>query len=98
MLPVNATLWYLGCEARETMVYSLKNVISFYVNGFRRMTLGKTLWKIILIKLVVMFAVLKLFFFPNYLKTNFDTDQQRSDHVISQLTRQSNDEINTDSL
>jgi hypothetical protein len=58
------------------------------------MTLGKTLWKIILIKLVVMFAVLKLFFFPNYLKTNFDTDQQRADHVISHLTMQSNDKRN----
>ncbi len=62
-------------------------VYRFYRDGFRRMTLGKTLWKIILIKLVVMFAVLKLFFFPNYLKTNFTTDQQRADHVIEQITR-----------
>jgi len=50
------------------------------------MTVGKTLWKIILIKLFVMFAVLKVFFFPNYLKTNFENDQQRADHVIEQLT------------
>ncbi len=59
----------------------------FYRDGFRRMTVGKTLWKIIIIKLVIMFAVLKLFFFPNYLSTNFSTDQQRADHVINQLTR-----------
>ncbi len=58
----------------------------FYRDGFRRMTVGKTLWKIIIIKLVIMFAVLKLFFFPNYLSTNFSTDQQRADHVINQLT------------
>jgi hypothetical protein len=45
------------------------------------------LWAIILVKLAIMFLVLKLFFFPNYLKTNFDTDQQRSDHVIEQLTK-----------
>ena len=51
------------------------------------MTVGKTLWKIILIKLLVMFAVLKLFFFPNYLKTNFQTDEQRADHVLEQLSR-----------
>ncbi|PHR25910.1 MAG: DUF4492 domain-containing protein [Desulfotalea sp.] len=62
-------------------------VYRFYADGFRRMTVGKTLWKIILIKLFVMFAVLKIFFFPNYLKTNFSTDQQRADHVIEQLTR-----------
>ena len=61
-------------------------VFRFYRDGFKRMTVGKTLWKIILIKLFVMFAVLKVFFFPNYLKTNFSTDQQRADHVIEQLT------------
>ena len=62
-------------------------IFKFYLDGFRSMTVGKTLWKIIIIKLVIMFAVLKLFFFPNYLNTNFSTDQQRADHVINQLTR-----------
>jgi len=33
-----------------------------------------------------MFAILKLFFFPNFLKTNFDSDKDRSDYVIEQLT------------
>ncbi len=59
----------------------------FYRDGFRRMTVGKTLWKVIIIKLIIMFGVLKIFFFPNYLNTNFSTDQQRADHVINQLTR-----------
>lgn len=71
----------------KMMFYVPKKIFHFYVDGFRRMTLGRTLWKIIAIKLIVMFAVLKLFFFPNYLKTNFDTDRQRADHVISQLTQ-----------
>ncbi len=39
-----------------------------YYDGFRHMTLGKTLWTIILIKLFIMFAILKVFFFPNFLK------------------------------
>lgn len=65
---------------------SFKNVYSLYVDGFRRMTVGKTLWKIIAIKLIIMFAVLKLFFFPDFLQSNFSTDQQRADHVIGQLT------------
>jgi len=50
------------------------------------MTLGRTLWKIILVKLIVMFAVLKVFFFPDFLHTNFSTDQQRADHVLQELT------------
>lgn len=31
------------------------------------MTLGRTLWLIIAIKLFIMFFILRLFFFPNYL-------------------------------
>ena len=41
-----------------------------YYDGFRSMTLGKTLWAVILIKLFIIFAVLKLFFFPNFLSTH----------------------------
>lgn len=63
---------------------SARSVINFYVEGFRSMKLGKTLWKIILLKLMVFLVVLNLFF-PNYLKSNFETDQQRADHVLNQI-------------
>ena len=49
------------------------------------MTVGRTLWKIIAIKLLFMFAVLKLFFFPDFLASNFTDDQQRAEHVYQQL-------------
>ena len=62
-------------------------IFGFYRDGFRQMTVGKSLWKIIFIKLFVMFAVLKLFFFPNYLNSNFETDKQRGDYVLEQITR-----------
>ena len=61
-------------------------ILRFYRDGFRRMTVGRTLWKIIIIKLLIMFGVLKLFFFHDFLGTRFTTDQQRADYVISQLT------------
>lgn len=70
------------------MLEIIKKVYCFYRDGFSQMTLGKTLWKIIIIKLVVMFAVLKLFFFPNFLKTNFENDQLRADYVLRQITLQ----------
>lgn len=38
-----------------------------YYDGFRNMTIGKTLWTVILIKLFVIFVVLKLLFFPDVL-------------------------------
>ncbi|MBW2654012.1 MAG: DUF4492 domain-containing protein, partial [Deltaproteobacteria bacterium] len=52
------------------------NIYTFYRNGFRGMVNGKKLWKIILIKLFVMFVILKLFFFPNFLNTKFETDEE----------------------
>ncbi len=58
---------------------------SMYYDGFRSMTIGKTLWTIILIKLFLFFVVIKLLFFPNILKRDFDTDEQRADHVRHEL-------------
>ena len=51
------------------------------------MTVGKKLWIIILIKLFIMFVILKVFFFRDFLGTKFKTDKERSDYVIEQLTR-----------
>ncbi len=65
----------------------LHTIFQFYIQGFKSMTLGKRLWAIILIKLIILFLVLRLFFFPNYLKSNFKTDTERSNHVIEQLTK-----------
>ncbi|MDD2557568.1 MAG: DUF4492 domain-containing protein [Desulfuromonadaceae bacterium] len=65
---------------------SLQHVYTFYRDGFRSMVVGKTLWKIIFFKLFIMFAVLKVFFFPNFLATNFSSDAERANHVLANLT------------
>lgn len=59
----------------------------FYRDGFRSMVLGRSLWKIISIKLFLIFVVLKLFFFSNYLGSNFQSDQERARNVMENLTR-----------
>lgn len=64
-----------------------KKVLLFYYNGFRSMTLGKTLWIIILIKLFVMFVILRIFFFPDLLQKNFSNDSQRAEYVLDELTK-----------
>lgn len=62
-------------------------VFSLYYDGFRTLSeWGKKVWIIILIKLFIMFAILKIFFFPDLLKKNFDSDAQRSEYVLEQLT------------
>ena len=48
----------------------LFQIFHLYYDGFRTMTLGKTLWAVILIKLAIIFLVLKLFFFPDFINTN----------------------------
>ncbi len=62
----------------------------FYMEGFRNMTLGKTLWAIILIKLFIMFFILRLFFFPNILQQKYDTDEERDNQVIENLITPNN--------
>ena len=47
----------------------VKKAFYLYYDGFKQMTLGKTLWLIILVKLFVIFAVLKLFLFPDLIWT-----------------------------
>ncbi len=68
----------------------LSRIFTFYYEGFRSMTLGRTLWAIILIKLVIMFAVLRLFFFPNFLGNECDTKEQKSEYVGNELIERGN--------
>ncbi|MEG0252843.1 MAG: DUF4492 domain-containing protein [Muribaculaceae bacterium] len=56
-------------------------IFNFYVEGFKSMTLGKTLWIIILVKLFIMFFILKLFFFPNILNSLYDNDADKAQHA-----------------
>jgi len=58
----------------------------FYYEGFRQMTVGKTLWLIILVKLFIFFVVMRLLFFPDILKRDFDSDEERAAHVRHELT------------
>lgn len=64
----------------------VKSVIMFYKDGFSNMRLGKKLWAIIIIKLIILFAIMKLLFFPNFLDTHFKTEKEKSDYIIESLT------------
>ena len=66
---------------KDNFVY---RVFDLYYEGFRDMRLGRTLWAIILVKLIIIFAVLKVFFFPNFLKEHAQGDE--ANYVATQLT------------
>ena len=62
----------------------LYRIYDLYADGFRSMKLGRPLWAIILIKLFVIFAILKLFFFPNFIKEHAEQGQE-SEFVATQV-------------
>lgn len=76
------------CEKPTVFTMNVvKKIFLFYYQGFKNMTVGKTLWMIILIKLFIMFVVFRIFFFKDFLGNNFKTDQERSNHVIEEITK-----------
>jgi hypothetical protein len=68
------------------IITSIKKVFQFYLEGFKNMKLGKRLWAIIGIKFVIFFVIMKILFFPNFLKENFSNDSERAEHVLQSLT------------
>ncbi|MDE6683940.1 MAG: DUF4492 domain-containing protein [Duncaniella sp.] len=49
------------------------------------MTVGRKLWAIIIIKLILFFLVFKLFLFPDILQRDYDTDDERANAVRETL-------------
>lgn len=75
---------YFPFMNKKSLLY---RIFDLYYDGFRNMTLGRTLWTVILIKLVVIFAVLKVFFFPDYLKEHSEKGHE-ADYVATQILKQ----------
>ena len=66
--------------------FGLVNIWRFYRDGFREMTWGRTLWILILVKLFVLFAILRPFFFRPAL-AGLDEEEKR-EAVADGLLRQ----------
>ena len=62
-----------------------RRVVDLYVDGFRSMTVGRSLWVLILLKVALLFLVFKLLFFPDVLSRDYDTDSERAQAVRSAL-------------
>ena len=68
----------------------MNNIISiyrFYYDGFKNMTLGKTLWKLIFIKLAVILIFLKYFIHDKKFKTEYKTETERVNFVYKNITK-----------
>lgn len=67
---------------KDTILYK---VYDLYADGFRHMTIGKTLWLIVIVKLLIIFVILKIFFFPDFLSTKATDDVGKSDYVAGKV-------------
>ena len=66
-------------------IRSFSDFIAMYVEGFKNLTWGKPLWMLIFAKLFIMFAIIKVFFFPNILNSRFKTEAEKSNFVFEEL-------------
>ena len=62
--------------------------VSLYRDGFRNMTWGKPLVWLIVLKLIILFAILRVFFFKPAMKGL--TDEEKSEAVGAALTKAHN--------
>ena len=65
---------------------TLQRIADLYIDGFRSMKIGRTLWMIIIVKVIIMYAILKFFFFPDVLKRDYPDDASRAQAVREALT------------
>jgi len=83
---MNICSLYLHRNTEILNMIFFKKALNLYVDGFKNMTWGRTLWIIIFVKLFIMFAIFKMFFFNDFLNSKFESDQEKGDYVIEQLT------------
>ena len=63
----------------------LKKVYNFYLDGFKSMHLGKLLWRIVFIKLAVIFIFLNYFIHDKSFKNEYQSENQKIDFVYNNL-------------
>lgn len=69
------------------MLKIIKNIALFYKDGFANMRLGRTLWAVILIKLFVLFALLKTFIYDKSIR-DLKSYEAKSQFVLKNLTKE----------
>lgn len=59
-----------------------------YADGFKNMSkMSRTLWLVAILKLIIMFGLLKVFFFKKHLN-QFKTEEEKIEHISKELTNQ----------
>lgn len=65
------------------MKKAIMAVWNFYIDGFKSMTWGRQLWLLILLKVIILFVLLRGFFFHPVLEGK--SEEQKIEYVGTQL-------------
>lgn len=66
---------------------NINNIYRFYFDGFKNMTVGKTLWKLIFVKLFIILVFLKYFVHDTNFKTVYKTEEEKTSFVYENLIK-----------
>lgn len=64
---------------------SFRKIFDFYYDGFANMSVGKTLWRVIFIKLAIILIFLNYFIDDKSLKSEYKTEEQRANFVYENM-------------
>ncbi len=67
------------------LCFNFLQIVNFYKEGFKNLTLGKTLWKVIFVKLFIIFVILKIFVFDVNFNSVFKSEKEKSTFVLENL-------------
>ena len=84
-MSVAKILLSLESKIHRNMKRAIVAIYDFYVEGFRNMTWGRQLWWVILLKVILLFAVLRVFFFKPILAGK--SEEQKIEHISNELIR-----------
>ncbi len=69
----------------------IHRVLDFYKEGFKNMDIGRVLWVVVLVKLFIIFIILRLFFMPDTLKEKAGKGNEAA-YVSSQMMLSDDDQ------
>jgi len=65
----------------------LTNIYLLYKEGFQNLKIGRTLWKLIIIKLIVILLFLNIFVYDKTIKTEYKSDNEKIEFVLKNLIK-----------
>lgn len=63
-------------------------LVKLYIDGFKNLTLGRILWKLIFIKILIIVIVLNFFIYDKSINTEYKTEDQKIDFVYKNITKE----------